>query len=260
MKKLTVISICMVVGIMLLATNCFAEKKLKFAAVENVPPFTLPADGSGEVKGMAIDIFKEVAKRMGFEAEISELPFKRLWLYLQQGELDGTIQIYYNPDRLKYIIYSDPAGYYVAHYIFVKKGNEGKFKSGKVEALYGKTVAKERGFHVNKEFAQAVEAGKITIDEAQNTELNLKKLLMGRTDAYVSNYHIALYNIKKYGFLGQIVPLSEPLAPKKGTFMAISKKAKNIPDVQEFAKRFNATLKEIHSDGTLDRITAKYVK
>jgi polar amino acid transport system substrate-binding protein len=260
MKKLAVISIGIMVGIMLVATNGFAEEKLKFAAVENVPPFTLPDDGSGVVKGMAIDIFKEVAKRMGFEAEISALPFKRLWLYLQQGELDGAIQIYYNPDRLKYIIYSDPPGYYVAHYIFVKKGNEGKFKSGTVEALYGKTVAKERGFFVTKEFEQAVNDGKITVDEAQNTELNLKKLLMGRTDAYVSNYHIALYNIKKYGFQGQIVPLSEPLTPKKGTFMAISKQSKNIPDVEEFAKRFSATLKEIHTDGTLEKITANYIK
>ena len=88
----------------------------------------------------------------------------------------------------------------------------------------------------------------------------MKKLLMGRTDAYVSNYHIALYNIKKFGFTGQIVPLSEPLAPKKGTFMAISKQSKNIPNVEEFAKRFSETLKEIHTDGTLEKITAKYIQ
>lgn len=260
MKKLTVILIGIMVGIMLVATNGFADTKLKFAAVENVPPFTLPDDGSGEVKGMAIDIFKEIAKRMGFEAEISALPFKRLWLYLQQGELDGAIQIYYKKEREKFIIYTEVPGYWAAHYIFVKKGNQGKFKSGKVEALYGKTVGKERGFFVTKEFEQAVNEGKITVDEAQNTELNLKKLLMGRTDAYVSNYYLALYNIKKYGFSGQIVPLSEPLAPKKGTFMAISKQSKNIPDIPEFAKKFSDTLKKIHTDGTLEKITANYIK
>ena len=98
------------------------------------------------------------------------------------------------------------------------------------------------------------------MDEAQNAELNLSKLLSGRMDCYVSNYHIALYNIRKLGYQGQIVPLSEPLAPKKGTFMAISKKSKNIPNKEEFMKKFSATLREIHSDGTLERITNKYVR
>ena len=240
------------------SSSVFAAEKQKWAAVEKVPPFTIEEDG--KVTGMAIEIFQEVSRRMGFEADIRALPFKRLLHYLKNGTLDGAIQIYYNPEREKFIIYSEVPGYWQAHYVFVKKGNEDKFPTKTLEDLYGKRVAKERGFFVTQEFQKAVEEGKIIVDEAQNAQLNLSKLISGRMDCYVSNYHIALYNIRKLGFQGQIVPLSEPLAPKKGTFMAISKKSKNIPNKEEFMKEFSATLKEIHTDGTLERITNKYVK
>jgi hypothetical protein len=42
--------------------------------------------------------------------------------------------------------------------------------------------------------------------------------------------------------------------------MAISKKGKNIPNKEEFMKIFSATLREIHSDGTLTKITDRYVR
>jgi polar amino acid transport system substrate-binding protein len=255
MKK----SLLLLLLMMMFSPSSFAAEKLKFAAVEKVPPFTIEEDG--KVTGVAIEIFKEVEKRMGFEADtIHALPFKRLWHYMVNGTLDGAIQIYYSKPREEFIVYSEVPGYWSAHYVFVKKGNEGKFPTNTLKDLYGKRVAKETGFFVTEEFNKAVQEGKIIVDEAQNTELNLSKLVSGRMDCYVSNYHVALYNIRKLGFHGQIVPLAEPLAPKKGTFMAISKNGKNIPNKEEFMKKFNATLKEIHTDGTLEKITDKYVR
>ncbi|MFC1884246.1 substrate-binding periplasmic protein [Thermodesulfobacteriota bacterium] len=250
------IAILVFLATVLISMNAFASEKLRFAAVENVPPFTF--EENGEIKGISIEIFKEIRKRMGFRSSIRALPFKRLLFYLKSGRLDGAIQIYYKKSREEFLIYSEVPGYWSAHHVFIRRGDDGRFPTQTLQDLFGKRVAKEKGFFVTEEFQKAVDQGKITLDEAQNTKLNLTKLVNGRMDCYVSNYHIALYNIGKFGFQNKIVPLTKPLAPKKGTFMAISKKAERIPNKAEFMAEFSRVLKEIHSDGTLESIQNKY--
>ncbi len=239
------------------APAAFGET-LKLAGVENVSPLIYIENG--QMKGLDYDIWMELSKRLGVQADIQLLPFKRLWSYLQTGELDGTLQIYYNADRENEIIYSKTPMHWSAHYILVRKADLPKYKSGNLEDLYGKTVGKNAGFFVTKEFEEAVKAGKITVDEQASSELNLKKLAAGRIDCYVSNLHSAMWAVKQLGLQDQIVPLPQPFAEKKGTFFAISKKSKNIADKEGFMAKVNDELAKMHADGTIDRLWEKYSK
>ena len=241
----------------LLASNCYADT-LKLAGVQNVEP--LIYEENGQLKGFDYDIWVELSKRLGVQADIQLLPFKRLWSYLQSGELDGTLQIYYKEDREADIIFSKTPMHWSAHYIFVRKEDLPKYTASTIESLYGKTVGRNASFFVTKEFDEAVQAGKIKVDEQASSELNLKKLAAGRIDCYVSNLHSAMYACKQLGLQDKVVPLPEAFAPKKGTFFALSKKGKNIADKEAFMQKVNAELDKMHADGTIDRMWAKYSK
>jgi polar amino acid transport system substrate-binding protein len=231
---------------------------LQLAGVENVSPLIF--EENGQMKGLDYDIWMELSKRLGVQANIQLLPFKRLWSNLQTGELDGTLQIYYNADRENEIIYSKTPMHWSAHYIIVRKEDLPKYTTGTLEGLYGKTVGKNAGFFVTKEFEEAVKAGKITVDEQVSSELNLKKLVAGRIDCYVSNLHSAMWAAKQLGIQDKIAPLPQPFAEKKGTFFAVSKKSKNIADKEGFMAKVNDELAKMHADGTVDRLSEKYVK
>ncbi len=255
MKKIFVL-ISMVFA--LLVPHAQAGTTLKMAGVEAVAPLIYVEDG--QMKGLDYDIWMELAKRLNLKADIQMLPFKRLWSYMQTGELDGTLQIYYKADRESEIIYSKTPMHWSAHYIFVRKGDLSKYKTSGIEALYGKTVGRNAGFFVTPEFEDAMKNGKITVDEQVSTELNLKKLIAGRIDCYVGNFHTAMYVAKQMGLQDQIAALPDAFAEKKGTFFAISKKSKNIADPVAFMDKINTELAKIHSDGTLEKLWSKYSK
>jgi len=254
MKK----SVLLIALLTLIWTPAVFGETLELAGVENVSPLIFQENG--QMKGLDYDIWMELSKRLGVQANIQLLPFKRLWSNLQTGELDGTLQIYYNADRENEIIYSKTPMHWSAHYVIVRKADLPKFKGGTLDDLYGKTVGKNAGFFVTKEFEEAVKAGKITVDEQTSSELNLKKLVAGRIDCYVSNLHSAIWAAKQLGIQDQIAPLGQPFAEKKGTFFAISKKSKNIADKEGFMAKVDAELAKMHADGTVDRIWEKYSK
>ena len=237
---------------------CLFANTLKLAGVENVSP--LIYEENGQVKGFDYDIWMELSKRLGVKADIQVLPFKRLYAYLQTGELDGTLQIYYNAEREGEIIYSKTPMHWSAHHIFVRKEDLPKFSAGGIPVMYGKTVGKNAGFFVTKEFEEAVKEGKINVDEQVSSELNLKKLAAGRIDCYVGNLHSAMYAIKQLGLQDQIIPIAEPFAEKKGTFFALSRKSKNVADQDGFMAKVNEELAKMHADGTVDKMWEKYSK
>ncbi len=240
-----------------LAPNCFADT-LKLAGVQNVEPLIF--EEGGKLTGLDYDIWVELSKRLGVQADIQLLPFKRLWSYLQSGELDGTLQIYYKQSREADIIYSKTPMHWSAHYIFVRKEDLPKYSASTIESLYGKTVGRNAGFFITKEFDAAVKDGKIKLDEQPSSELNLKKLAGGRIDCYVSNLHSAMYAAKRLGLQDKVVPLPNAFAPKKGTFFALSKNGKNVGDKAAFMQKIDAELEKMHADGTIDRIWSKYSK
>jgi len=237
---------------------CVFANTLKLAGVENVSP--LIYEENGQVKGFDYDIWMELSKRLGVKADIQVLPFKRLYAYLQTGELDGTLQIYYNAERENEIIYSKIPMHWSAHHIFVRKEDLSKFGSGNIASMYGKTVGKNAGFFVTKEFEEAVKEGKIKVDEQVSSELNLRKLAAGRIDCYVGNLHTGLFAAKQIGLLDQIAAMPEPFAEKKGTFFALSRKSKNVADQEGFMAKINEELTRMHADGTIDRMWEKYSK
>ena len=247
--------ILLLVAIISIVSQAFADDTLHFVGVQNIIPFAYEEEGVK--KGIDYEVFMEISKRMGFTAKIELLPWKRIWESLKKGSIDGTFEIYFNKKREEFIIYAkNPMRYSVIN-VFVNKGSEFEFRN--VNDLFGKKVGKQSAFFISPEFEQAVKSKKIVLDEARDVDRNLKKLISKRIDCIVSNPQIVRFYMKKLGLQDKIVELPVPLVPGQKIHLALSKKGKNIKDKLQFMEEISKTLKEIHLDGTFQKISDKYL-
>ncbi|MCP4020770.1 MAG: ABC transporter substrate-binding protein [Desulfobacteraceae bacterium] len=125
------------------------------------------------------------------------------------------------------------------------------------ELLYGKSFGKNRGLAISDEFDQAVKEGKISVVEISSNLVDLA--MSNRFELFVDNLLLTQYQLKKKKLIGQIIPLPQPVTKARGAYLIISKAAA-IKDKEIIVKRMTKILREIHSDGTIQKIQDKYLK
>ncbi len=259
MKKFNAMVLRVFIISVFLISSCltaFADEEISFVAVENIIPFSY--EENGQIQGIDYEFILEISKRVGFNPKIMLVPFKRGLHLLENGTADGSFQIYYKKERESFLIYSDIPMHYSNVSIYVR--NDDNFIFNKIEDLYGKKVGIQSGFFISPEFQKAVDEQKIVVDEAKECEMNLKKLVVGRIDCFISSSQIAMFYINNLGFQEKIKSLPTLVVPEKGTYLALSKNGKNIKDKHDFIKKINVAMKEIIEDGTYDKIQNKYLK
>ncbi len=229
--------------------------QIRCAILINSEPYSY--EENGEFKGLSLDIIKEIEKRMNIEFSIEAYPFKRILNYLKSGAIDINYGTYFKKDRETFLLFTKYPIMYSRSSIFVKEGNEFDYRG--IQDLYGKRVGRRSGWFITKDFDTAVKNNKIRLDETSNVVQNLKKLDLGRIDAYIGTYLTTMYHIDKMGLKGKIVALPKDVKEKQKIYITISKKAKNIRDKAEFANRLNQVIKEIHEDGTYDKLYERYI-
>jgi polar amino acid transport system substrate-binding protein len=216
--------------------------------VDNFPPFAYMRDGM--LTGIDVDLVKEAAKRIGMAVTIKTYPWARVMANIKTGFLDGGFAAFKTAEREKYCLYTDIL-HFEEFYLFVRKGHE--FPYSDIRDLYGKTIGIDRGVFVNEEFQQAVNEGKITLQEIDDMSMrNLIFLSIGRIDAAIGDLRVMQYYAKSLGLENTIVPL-KPLGTKTGAYLILSKASslKKISDVQQ---KFQAAFRDIKVDGTYQYI------
>lgn len=241
-------------SILLFSVSGFAAEKITFACLDNLPPFSYEENGA--IKGYDYDIFMEVMNRAQIPVKVTPLPFKRSWAYLKEGEVDGIIMIYFKKEREKYIRYCRTPVHVATFYLFVKKDREFPFES--ITDLYGKYVGNQLGFYVTPEFSRAVAENKIFMEEAISIEMNLKKLMAGRLDCYISSIRLVRPISVELGISDKIMHLPNPILPKREILMAVSKKSARIKDIDAFIETFSRIRKQLDKDGTIARLDNMY--
>jgi len=232
-----------------------AQQTLEFATLDNFAPFTWQ-EGK-EAKGIDVDILKELCKRIHVNCKISFMPWKRVMYYTETGKKDGGFAAFKTSEREAFGHFLELPFHYSKYNIFVLKGQEFPFE--KIEDLRGKLLGKNSGFNLGEKMAAAVVSGKTVFDEAKDAKANIAKLLKGRIQGYIGNYHEILMAAKKQGVSDKIAPLPKPIRKPKGAFLIISKAAK-FDNKPELLQKMNQALKTMHEDGTIDKISAGYLK
>ena len=173
--------------------------KIVFCSDISGPPLGF-FDENNQAMGSDIDLGKEIAKRLGVEAEFANTPFDGIIPALQAKHCDAILsQLFDKPARREVVDFVDYM--YSSQALLVDKGNPKNIKS--LEDLSGVKIAAENGTTIqslveeqNKKFAEAGKAPADLVIFPKDTDA-LQALQIHQVDVYGTTLESAGYYILK---------------------------------------------------------------
>ncbi len=245
MKKIFLINL-----LFIFSAVCAFAQPVRLATFDNPP---LEFEENGEIRGVIVEIVREVFSRMNRDIEIRVFPFKRALEHVKDGKVDAIFTFFKNPAREKFVDYSETVLFSQTTSLFVMKNASIVF-DGDLSKLEKYRLGTVRGFSYGELFDNAVKSGSITnIDMAKDLKHNIMKFTMGRFDILVSNKYGAIDLFRKMKLSEKIKILAPPLQ-NIPSYIAFSKK-RNLISLKD---EFDRILTEMKNDGSYDRIISSY--
>lgn len=167
---------------------------------------------NGKLVGFEVDLHAEVAKRMGKQLVMTNIPFAGLGPGAPGQEVGAAGNTWINKERLVMMDFSDP--WVDAQLAFVTRKNDAITSP---EQLKGKTVGAEAGTAEQRWLdANQEKYGPYTIRTYDRSIDILMDLMNKRLDAYLREQTRALYQIKNYPMLGVAFPVGDVVRSGRG--------------------------------------------
>ena len=205
---------------------------------------------SGEnVKGPAATIISRVCEAEKFDCAFRLLPWKRAQTEVRNGQANAMFVIGRNAEREEWLHFS-PAIITTEYGFFVQKTNPVVYET--IKDIRGFTVGVYGPSNTSRSLEKIRdELGDLTIEMKANDEGGFRKLSLGRVDAVFSNRDVgnglvARLGLKNIRYAG---------AQRSLNYFIGFSKAHNDTDV---VKRFNSRLKDLVSDGSINKILSTY--
>jgi polar amino acid transport system substrate-binding protein len=222
-----------------------APNKLKIATDATFAPFETANMTTKELSGFDIDLMKVIASKAGFEVEFSNVAFSRMLTGVAKCQYDAGISAITPSAALKgQIAFSDPYLTF-GQVLVVKKGNI--LINGR-EQLPGMTVGSQNGSPGATEIMKIPGA---QLQAYDSYDLAFQDLVTGFIDAVVAGQPRA----QSYAAIkaNNLKIVGDPFATET---YAVAICLKN-PDLLQ---KINAGLAAVKADGTLDRLSQKWLK
>jgi len=224
-------------------------KELKVGLGElDYPPFYFVKDGT--LHGAAIEIARQVSKKLGHTLVFKRYPFARLQAMLKQGKIELMILYFKTPDRQKDAVYTDLPHIYESSHLFTVKGAEISF-GGALADLNSYSFGNVRGYSHGKDYDGADFLNKHAV---RNEQTLLRMLIGGRFDIAVGNKPAILMYARQKGLDDKITFLT-PTIDEGPNYFAFSKARR---DAEELAKEFSFAVQEFIDTGEYRQILEKY--
>ncbi len=150
-------------------------------------------DASGNLVGFEIDLVNEIAKRLGKEAKIENIPFNGLFSAVQSGQIDAAVSsITITQKRLQSVSFAQP--YYDSDQSLTVTAASGLKK---LEDMKGKVIGVDTGSTGDMWATQhQAEYGFGEIRKFEGLAPAMLDLEAGRIDGYISDIPALLYYVK----------------------------------------------------------------
>lgn len=213
------------------------------------PPFVYINGAFTDLKGIDVDIIRELQRRTGFKLKRNRfhmMGFENLLNLAAKGELDlaaGAISI--TDDRAK--IFTQSPGLFQSTQVVVTSTNS-NIRS--INDLVGKKVAAEAGTN-SEDILPANIAKDIDLHHEVTTFMLFYAVLRGHADALVTEEPMARAIIKSWA--DDKLKIAFKLEDSQSNFGYMMKKDSKVSHV------LYATLEQMKADGTVNKIIAKYL-
>ncbi|MFD2205400.1 substrate-binding periplasmic protein [Kiloniella antarctica] len=233
-------------GLIIISSVSIAADKVRYG-ISHWPPYALAEQA--KLAGIDYDVSQELSKRLGIEFDYRVCPFKRCLQEMKSGQLDLLAGIARNPEREKYMAYTDTPYSTVAVVFYVRKGETSRLVT--YEDLYKMRVGYVSKSHYFEPFNTDQKIPKVDVDKEHRL---LRMLYSGRIDTYVGTDPNASYEIKTMGYKDKLE--KAPFSPKEevSIHFATSRKSKHVT----LASKISEIIFDMHEDGTIKKIHAKY--
>ncbi|EFV14168.2 His/Glu/Gln/Arg/opine family amino ABC transporter, permease, 3-TM region [Segniliparus rugosus ATCC BAA-974] len=220
-----------------------AEQALRFGTEGTYSPFTYHDPATGELVGLDVEVARALAAKMGRRAEFVEAPFDSLFAGLDAGQFDFVAnQIAATPEREQ--AYSLTAPYIYATGLIITRAGDDSIRSP--GDLKGKLVADSP---VSNWGVLAAKLGARL--EASDATQALILLEQGRVDAVVQD------DLTFLAYKAKVPQAKVDIAVR------LAERAPSVFPARKgdpLAGQASAALEALRADGTLDRISAKYLR
>lgn len=217
------------------------------------PPYMSQTDGRPD--GIYAVIINEARKRLAnSNLVLQAAPWTRATVLVENGRAMGLVGSYYKPQDRPWIRHWSVPLYDEEVSVFCRQGvarRDWKYPEDYKGLLFGNVA----GYRApGPRFFEMVEKGEIKLEEAQTTEQNLSKLVLGRIDCYVVERLATEMLIREKGYDNVDIVGTASIEP---AYVGFSDKWTG-PEADAFIRDFDLTLKTMKADGTIDRIVASF--
>jgi polar amino acid transport system substrate-binding protein len=238
-KKITFL----VVWSILIFVGSVSAQKVTLAYVD-FPPYEF--EENGKPQGILVKIVERLFEKANISLELEFLPFKRAYIEVKQGKIDGLFNFYKIEERLKYFDYTD-AIIENPLVFFVRKDSTLQYKG--LKNLKGLKIGVMRGYSYGSEFDNSTFFEK---DPSNSHIANFKKLLYGRFDAYPCDKLVGIYVARQNNMMSEFKILPTPLTVMDG-HIGFTKGRH-----QDIIKKINIELKAMQTHGGIDKLINQY--
>lgn len=206
------------------------------------------------------------AKMPDYQIRIELVPWKRGLRHLERGTGFALYPPYQNKDRTYIEPYSEKI-LAESVYVFCQASVLQPFREKWPDDYMGLRIGINRGFSLGGEvFWQAVQDGKIEVEEASGSTKNLLKLATARTDCYMNDRLSILWEIKKLKASGEYsadhfdnIQEGALVAGEWGYLGFTNQDKGKFPFKDDFIEKFNAVILKMRNTGEIDDIVDAYV-
>jgi cystine transport system permease protein len=207
-------------------------------------PFSFHDGATGTLAGYDIDVARAVGDKLGVRTEFVETPWDSIFAALESDRFDVVAnQVTVTPERQAKYDLSKP--YAVGEGVIVTRANDDSIKS--VNDLAGKTTAQS----VTSNWADVARQAGAKVESVEGFTQAITLLNQGRVDATVND------TVTAYAYLATTNDTSVKIAAKTGQrteqAFAARKGSGLLPEL-------NRAIDELGADGTLAKISEKYLK
>lgn len=218
------------------------DKRQLSISVGDWPPFFVQSEPSqGSVARLVRDIFEEA----GYQVQFHFLPWKRAYREAAAGRHDATAIWMYAADREQDFIYSAPV-MNERFVLFYRKDNPIQWQ--RMADLSELQLGGSIGYSYGENFDNAAENGMLNVEWVASTELNFRRLLYGRIDAFPEEINVGYYILRRemsQEEARRITHHHEPISENESFLLFPA----DQPESEKLRKTFNRGLEKFRKDG-----------
>ena len=234
---------------LILCLNLNAQT-MKLCGDPNYPPFNWAQDG--KILGVGPEVITLIMQEIGIRVDvIYDGNWARCQRDIKEGHMDIFTAGYKTQQRKTYAVYTNVALKDDPQVVLVKKGRE--FEYNQWRDLIGKVGGHILGSSLGNDFDKFIKEN-IKMHYVSSRLQVFKMLEKERVDFEVVGLWPALIQMQRLGYHEKLTPLKKPVS-SENMYMAISKKSPFL----KYMTFINTRLKEMHENGTIDKIIKKHI-